>query len=218
MKVKDVYYFGDSIAYGEWDEQGGWVQRLRSHSDQAYIAHRAEKTHSYNLGIPGDTAEDMLARIEGDMAARFDPASETFIVFAVGMNDSHYVVPEKKYRFEPGEFEHNYGKLIGIGRRFTRKIACVGLNPINQPKVDPLPWNTAKAFHSDRVKLFNAIIEKVAGEENLYFADIWKNWVQLDYRALLFDGLHPNAGGHRRIAQRVSPFLQTTSDLKVKEK
>jgi lysophospholipase L1-like esterase len=214
MTVRHVYCFGDSITYGEWDEQGGWVQRLRSFADQAFISGRGDKTLVFNLGVPGDTAEDMLKRIEGEMAARFDPEVETLIVFAVGMNDSHYITAEKKYFCEPQQFEANLGRLLGIARKYTKKIAVVGLNPVDQRKVDPLPWNAEKAYHSDRVKLLNAVVEKIAGEENLFFADIWKNWVQLDYRALLFDGLHPNASGHRRIAERVSAFLTTTRDVK----
>ena len=207
--MRDLYFFGDSIAYGEWDEQGGWVQRLRSSADQAYISHRGPKTLIYNLGIPGDTAADILTRIEPEMAARFDPKAETLITFAVGVNDSHFVPSEQKDRFTPDEFERNIGRLIGIARKYTQKIAFVGLNPIDQPKVDPLPWNPDKAYRMERVKLFNSILEKIAGEEGMFFADIWKNWVQLDYRSLLFDGLHPNASGHRRIAEKVNPFLGT---------
>jgi hypothetical protein len=26
--MADIYVFGDSIAYGKWDEQGGWTDRL----------------------------------------------------------------------------------------------------------------------------------------------------------------------------------------------
>ena len=211
---KHIYCFGDSITYGEWDEQGGWVQRIRSFADQAYIANRGAKTRVFNLGIPGDTSEDLLLRIEGEMAARFDPEVETLIIFDIGMNDSHYMVAEKKYFCEPHVFEVNIGRLVGIARKYTKKIAFVGLNPVDQRKVDPLPWNAGKAYHSDRVKLLNAVVEKVAGEENLFFADIWKSWVQIDFRALLFDGLHPNASGHRRIAERISPFLSTTTDVK----
>ena len=211
---KHVYCFGDSITYGEWDEQGGWVQRLRSSVDQAFVAGRGEKTRVFNLGIPGDTSEDMLRRIEAEMAARFDPAADNYIIFAVGMNDAHFMTAEKKYFCEPHAFEVNLGRLVGIARKYTKKIALVGLNPVDQRKVDPLPWNATKAYHSDRVKLLNAVVEKVAGEENLFFADIWKAWVQIDYRSLLFDGLHPNASGHRRIAERVAAFLALTHDTK----
>jgi lysophospholipase L1-like esterase len=211
---RHVYCFGDSITYGEWDEQGGWVQRLRSYSDQAFISHRGGKTLTYNLGVPGDTAADLLLRMDAELEARFDGEAETLVVIAAGMNDAHFITAEQKYAFTPEVFEGNLGKLVGIARKYTKKIALVGLNPVDQNKVDPLPWNPAKAYHSDRVKLFNAVIEKIAGEENLFFADIWKSWVQLDYRALLSDGLHPNASGHRRIAERIAAFLATAAGAK----
>jgi len=207
MKDRHLYFFGDSIAYGEWDEQGGWVQRLRSSADQSFISGRGPKTLVYNLGIPGDTSADVLRRIEGEMAARFNPAADTSVIVAIGTNDAHYSTSEKKYKISPEEFESNLNRLLGIARKYTQKIGLVGLPPIDQPKVDPLPWNTEKAYHADRVKLMNAMVEKVAGETGLFFADIWKNWALLDFRALLHDGLHPNASGHRRIAEKVSPFL-----------
>ncbi len=216
--MRDLYFFGDSIAYGEWDEQGGWVQRLRSSVDQAYISHRGPKTLVYNLGIPGDTSADLLTRIEAEMGARFNPENETFIIFAIGVNDSHFSTTEQKDRFTQDEFERNIGRLIGIARKYTQKIGFVGLNPIDQSKVDPLPWNTEKAYRTERVKLFNGIIEKVAGEEGLFFADIWKNWVQLDYKALLYDGLHPNASGHRRIAEKVNAFVSVAVEGNYAEK
>lgn len=205
--MRDLYFFGDSITYGQWDDQGGWVQRLRDTIDQAFVAGKGPKTLVYNLGIPGDTAADLLTRIEGEMSARFDPAVETLITFAIGMNDAHFVTSEQKDRFTQDEFERNIGRLIGIARKYTQKIAFVGLNPIDQSKVDPLPWNAEKAYRTDRVKLFNGIIEKVSGEEGLFFADIWKEWVQLDYKSLLFDGLHPTSSGHRRIADKMAAFI-----------
>jgi len=205
--MKDIYFFGDSIAYGEWDEQGGWVQRIRSSLDQQFIYGRGDRTLVYNLGIPGDTAADVLMRIEGEMAARFNPDNKNLIVFAVGMNDSHFSMSEQKDRFTQDEFERHIGKLIGIARKFTQDVAFVGLNPIEEAKVQPLPWNPEKSYNMARVELFNSIIEKVAKEEGLFFADIWRDWAGDDLKTMLFDGLHPTATGHRRIAEKLNPFL-----------
>ncbi len=205
--MKDLYFFGDSIAYGEWDEQGGWVQRIRSACDQAYISGRKQRTLVYNLGIPGDTAADVLMRIEPEMAARFNPDNKNYIVFAVGMNDAHFSTSDQKDRFTQDEFERNVGRLIGIARKFTQDVAFVGLNPIDEAKVQPLPWNTEKSYHIARVELFNGILEKITKEEGLFFADVWKDWSEIDHKLLLFDGLHPTASGHRRIAEKINPFF-----------
>ncbi|MDE1152465.1 MAG: SGNH/GDSL hydrolase family protein [Micavibrio sp.] len=208
--MRDLFFFGDSITYGEWDEQGGWVQRLRSSIDQTFMAGRGPKTHVYNLGVTGHTSEDLLKRVEPEMAARFNPEAETLAIFAIGMNDAHYMVKEARYHRTPEEFEANLGRLIGAARKYTRNIALVGLNPVDQQKVDPLPWNTNKAYRMERVRLFNEVIEKIAAEEELFFVDIWKSWSLMSYKTLLCDGLHPNASGHRRIAEKVSAFLKVT--------
>ncbi len=212
MTDKDIYFFGDSIAYGEWDEQGGWVQRIRSSFDQQFIYGRGSRTLVYNLGIPGDTAADVLMRIEPEMAARFNPANQNYIVFAIGMNDSHFSTSDQKDRFTQDAFENNIGRLIGVARKFTQDVAFVGLNPIEEAKVQPLPWNTEKSYTMARVELFNGILEKVAKEEGLFFADIWRDWAEDDIKPMLFDGLHPTASGHRRIAEKLNPFFAHTAE------
>ncbi len=213
MTMRDIFFLGDSITYGEWDEQGGWVQRLRAPLDQAYVQGKGVKSRVYNLGITGNTSQDLLRRLDTEVGARFNKAAETFIVIAIGMNDTHMMMPENTPFSTPEEFGRNLGLLIGAARKFTRKIALVGLNPIEQQKTDPLPWNTAKAYRTDRVRVFNTIIEKMAAEEELFFVDIWKDWALLDHKTLLCDGLHPNGDGHRRIASRVAAFFKCDSAL-----
>jgi lysophospholipase L1-like esterase len=204
--MKDIYFFGDSIAYGQWDAEGGWVQRIRASFDRKFLD-GGDRVLVYNLGIPGDTAADVLLRIEGEMAARFNPANRNYIVFAVGTNDAHFSTSEQKDRFSQDEFERNIGRLIGVARKFSKDIAFVGLNPIEESKVQPLPWNTEKSYTLARIELFNSIVEKVAKEEGLFFADVWKDWAEVDHTQLLFDGLHPTGDGHRRIVEKINPFF-----------
>ena len=48
----NILVFGDSIAYGKWDEQGGWVQRLRKYIDKKYnLIDEPKSWLVYNLGI-----------------------------------------------------------------------------------------------------------------------------------------------------------------------
>ncbi len=211
MTMRDIFVFGDSITYGEWDAKGGWVQRLRATFDEAYVNGKGEKTRVYNLGITGNTSADVLKRMEAEIKPRFNKDAETFILLAVGMNDAHMKMPEDKPYSTPEEFSRTLGQLVGIARNYTRKIALLGLNPIEQHKTNPLPWNAAKAYRIDRVKIFNGVIEKMAAESELYFVDTWKDWTLINYKPLLFDGLHPNNEGHRRIAGRVETFFALKS-------
>ena len=117
--MKDIFIFGDSVAYGQWDEQGGWVQRLRSSLDQSYIAHRSEKIYFYNLGVPGETAEDILKRFRNEISARHKDGKEKIVLFAVGMNDSHVVHKTKRGKFTPEAFEDNMKILLSQAREFS---------------------------------------------------------------------------------------------------
>lgn len=213
--MKDIFIFGDSVAYGQWDEQGGWPQRLRSSLDQSYISQRAERTYVYNLGVPGETAADVLKRFGEEVRARTKAGRKNVIIIAVGLNDAHFMVRKNRPMFTAEEFEANLRKLVAMAREHSSQIALVGLNPVDEAKVTPLPWNPEKSYQNERIREFNGIIEKVAKEENLFFADIWESFGQQDYKSLLSDGLHPNASGHRRIAERVVPFVLGTPGVKM---
>lgn len=205
--MRDIFVFGDSMAYGQWDEQGGWAQRLRSSYDQSYVASRAERTYIYNLGIPGETTEDVLKRFKGEMEPRFVRQNDSIVLFALGMNDSHMVHKTQRWKFKPEQFEANLVELVSQCRPFTDKIGFIGLNPVDEAKVTPLPWNPEKSYQNGRVKEFNDIIEKLTQREKLFFVDVWSAFAQQDHKQLLSDGLHPNASGHRKIAEKVNAFL-----------
>lgn len=59
--VMNILVFGDSIALGLWDENGGWVGRLTEFLIKRSIAADLEENFEvYNLGISGDTTEGLL--------------------------------------------------------------------------------------------------------------------------------------------------------------
>ncbi len=205
--MKDVFIFGDSITYGQWDEQGGWVQRLRSSFDQSYIAHRSEMTCFYNLGVPADTTEGVLKRFRNEVAARHKDGKQKVIIFAIGLNDAHFVHKTKRPKFTSEAFTDNLKSLLSQAREVSDKIAFVGLNPVDEGRVTPLPWNPEKSYQNERIAEFNFIIEKLAKDENIFFADVWGSFTKQDHKSFLSDGLHPNASGHRRIAEKVHAFL-----------
>ena len=50
-----ILVFGTSSTYGCWDEEGGWVQRLRKHLDKKQLTDKDSDLYYlvYNLGISG---------------------------------------------------------------------------------------------------------------------------------------------------------------------
>ena len=75
--MQTICVFGDSIAWGASDsEKGGWVERLKIYMGE----HRSGNV--YNLGVSGDTTNDLLERFEQEAKAR----ESDVIIFAVGTN------------------------------------------------------------------------------------------------------------------------------------
>ena len=92
-----ILVFGDSIAYGAWDREGGWVQRLRRFLDE-----KNSDVLVYNLSIDSDTTEDLLERFEFETKQRIR-GDEIILIFAIGVNDSQIfrgreLVPPKSSR------------------------------------------------------------------------------------------------------------------------
>jgi len=75
-----ILIFGDSITYGAWDKEGGWVRRLRKFLDENY-----EDYLIYNLGISGNNTDDLIERFEFETKQRLKENDETIIIFAIGV-------------------------------------------------------------------------------------------------------------------------------------
>jgi GDSL-like Lipase/Acylhydrolase family len=88
--MASILCFGDSITQGFVDLEGGWTQRLRRRLDQDASVPMGATTfpvHAvFNLGISGDTAEGLLARLEPELGPR-RLGDQTIVVVAVGVNE-----------------------------------------------------------------------------------------------------------------------------------
>ena len=122
----NIMIFGDSIVFGGWDDElGGWANRLKifcmKHNDEHNV---------FNLGIVGDRSEWLLERFKFEAEQRLSE-EENIIIFAIGMNDSYAIKPEK--------FEENIKKLIKLSRKFTSRILFVGLINVIEKVTNPVP-------------------------------------------------------------------------------
>lgn len=206
MKKLQILVFGASITYGAWDKKGGWTTRLREFLDQKTITNPNFKAYIFNLGISGDTTEDLVARFEVETKPRLI-YKDTIFIFSIGLNDSQYVHSKKNLRLSPIQFSKNLQKLIDLAKKYSPKIIFVGLNPVDEKKVDPLPWNPEKSYKSKYVKKFDNIIEQVCIKNQIHFIKIYEKFKKENYKNLLDDGAHPNTAGHQKIYKLVKDYL-----------
>lgn len=201
-----ILVFGDSIAYGFWDKEGGWVTRLRKFLDEKSLADPSFYCPIYNLGIDGDTSEDLLKRFKSEVKGRLKE-NETIIIFAIGINDSLYFQSRKSQWVPPKRFRENLQKLVDFAKKFSSKIIFLGLTSVDETKVDPVPWLPEASYKNEHIRRYNEIIKSICTLNKTYFIDVFGKWINLDYKELLEDGIHPNPQGHKWLFKEVGDFL-----------
>ena len=199
-----ILVFGDSITYGALDKEGGWVQRLRKFLDKNFTKLDIDV---YNLGISGDTPEDLLERFEFETKQRMKEGEKIIVIFSIGINDSQYIHDKNSLRTSLERFRENIKNLIKSANRFTSKIVFVGLTPVDESKTIPIPWNKNKSYKNEYIQKYNEIIKLVCKENKLYFVDIFENYMKLNYKNLLKDGLHLNSEGHEKLFEIIKDSL-----------
>jgi len=93
-----ILVFGDSITYGNWDREGGWVQRLRKFLDKRNLTDPDFYCLIYNLGISGNDTENLLKRFEFETEQRLKEGEETIFIFAIGINDTQFLHSENSLK------------------------------------------------------------------------------------------------------------------------
>ena len=205
--MTQILIFGDSITYGAWDKEGGWVQRLRKFLDEKTLIDFDFYCLVYNLGISGDSSEDLLERFEFETGQRLKEDEETIIIFAIGINDSQFISGEGGHRTPINKFKDNVQKLIKLAQKFSSKIIFVGLTPVDEAKITPISWDINKPYKNNYIEKYNEIIKKVCKENKIPFIDVFKKLRPINYQILLEDGLHPNSEGHEKIFEIIKDFL-----------
>jgi len=193
--MSTICVFGDSIVFGCGDtEQGGWVNRLRSHLDTSHDV--------YNYGVSGNSAPDLMLRMLGEISAR----KSDIVIIGIGINDSMY---------QDGQDiqESRDVKLFGVRlaiiasfvqKKFKSKLLFVGLTPVDESLTHPSVWMPHLHYTRKRVELFDREIKRVSRTYNSPFVPLLNT---LNITTDLADGLHPNSSGHQKIAAAVHSVL-----------
>lgn len=202
-----ILIFGDSITWGAWDTNGGWVSRLRKFFEKISKSNPSLYYEIYNLGVSGDTIEDLLKRFESETKQRLAPDEEHVLIIAIGTNDSQFIQSKNDLNVPIETFKYNLQTLINNSRNYFSKIILIGLFPVDEVKTDPIPWNKDKSYKNSNIKEYNESIKEISKKEKIYFIDVLKKFENKDYQILLEDGLHPNSKGHAKMFSIIKSFI-----------
>lgn len=178
------------------------------------------RTQIFNAGVPSDTTERGRLRLERDVLSRNPDA----VILQFGANDS--AIDVHKNRTEPRVAQETYEHLL---RFFITTLQARGCHVILMTP-NPFRWTEKlKEFYgkppydANDPRGFNLLLEEyaqsvrsIAKELDLPLVDVFSAFEEYGKKGgqsvddLLLDGMHPNAEGHRIVAdllmQKILPW------------
>lgn len=200
-----VLIFGDSITQGFWDSEGGWASRIRKYYDRQTIdGSSSGQPTFFNLGVSGNSSDDVLARFENETKVR--ATEELSFVIAIGVNDAR-TKAGVNYS-DTNRYGQNLSGILKLARQYSNKILFVGLTPCVEKRSNPVSWGDT-GYTNGRIKEFDETLREFCNENQVPFVEVFEPFTAAEAGTeLLPDSLHPNDEGHQLIADLVMPKFQ----------
>jgi lysophospholipase L1-like esterase len=182
-----VLFFGDSHTVGVADPSGlGWVGRIvaATHAEGIPLV-------PYNLGVRGETSEDVLRRWQGEATPRASDR-ETKVVFAVGANDT-----SEEEEASRVELSDSVGALVAMLRQADEAglaAIVVGPAPVGDEQQVERIANLSSRFAEACDRMGVPFVEVTA---SLHGNRTWREEIAAS------DEAHPGAAGYEALAHIV---------------
>ena len=184
----NICVLGDSIVYGAWDEEKhGYVNRLKEE-----IKNNKKIENIYGLGIPGETSEGLVKRIDIELK----PRNPNTIIIATGINDTIYIKSKNKEAVSQENFIKNIRKIIDIAKKYTNNILILGLTRVIEEHTTPILWNDDEMYFNNTIKKYDKALEEFCNTNNIEYIKMFDLLEDEDFSD---DGIHPNEKGHEKI-------------------
>lgn len=189
-----ICIFGDSVTYAGYINNS-WFNMLRSELEA-----RVDDVEVFNLGINGNTSNDILYRFEVEAESR----KPEKIIFAFGVNDSGYIFSTNEPLVTEELFRANVTKLTELASKYTKDITFIGLVLGDDSILKPFPESSkGKSYDHSRTVDYDKMLKDIANKNNCKFIYLFD---KLDF-ADFSDGLHPNENGHKKMFEVISKEL-----------
>ena len=193
--IGNICVLGDSIVYGAWDEEKhGYVNRLKEE-----IKNNKKIENIYGLGIPGETTEGLLKRIDSEL----NPRKPNTIIIAIGINDTIYIKSKNKENVSIEGFIDNIKKIIDIVIKYTDNVLVLGLTRVIETLTTPILWNDDEMYFNNTIKKYDKALEEFCNINNIEYIKMFDLLEDEDFSN---DGIHPNEKGHEKIYKVIKNY------------
>lgn len=204
-----VLVFGASLTVGFWDEDGGWVHRIRRHYDRRRIhhGHTALPTF-YNLSISGDTSSRLAKRFEQETYNRRFPGEGFAFIFSIGSNNS-YVHGDGRLGSTMKDYRRDLEEIITKAKKYSSMIMFVGFPSVDETRTRPTAWADIH-YTNERLNKYENVMRSVCAKHKVHFVPLFDRFKTLADKGEMYfvDGIHLNDHGHQIIADSVLPELK----------
>ena len=177
--ARTLAFLGDSLTAGYGVEPGESYPALI----QARLKAQGLDWQVVNAGVSGDTSADGLRRTDRLLQKPVD-----VLFLCLGANDGMRGLPVV-------ELEKNLRAIVAKARAKKAVVVLAGIQ---------VPEN----YGADYRKAFSAVFPRLAKEQRLPFLPFLLEGVAMDPALNQADRIHPNAAGHRIVADHVWKVLQ----------
>jgi len=182
-----ICFLGDSLVNGTGDENAlGWAGRLC-----AQAIHNGFPITYYNLGIRGETSQQIKERWERECASRLPAFCDGRIVLSCGVNDT--ARQNGALRVFNQDSRRNIQQILRQAKQ-KYKVLTVGPPPVadetHNERIQGLSQILAEASKMLEVPYIDLFLPLVA--DPIYRQDVLRN-----------DGSHPQKRGYEKMAQMI---------------
>jgi lysophospholipase L1-like esterase len=196
-----IVAFGDSVTLGV--RRGVHEYQTFRYLLERWLRERGLRVEVINAGVGGDTTAKALQRLDRDVLA----AEPDVVIIQFGLNDAAMVDPGPVARSEPRVSLEAYRANLAtmLDRLQAAGVRTLLCTPTPMSRRYPYANIGAYAEHADinfMVRRYAEAVRQLAKERRVPCVDLFSLFINRpNGLALIKDGCHPYAAGHRLVAE-----------------